>query len=125
MRRESRVSHDLRDSRRPRLALLWHARPQKRHPKNRPDCIQVRSQLGMEMSLLGSQTGRKTGKMIQACLAKSGQMRISGIGGCSHSGTKVRDPGRSTNIQIYVGGFNGERALLTCWQGFDMVAIKF
>ena len=77
------------------------------------------------MSLLGSQTGRKTSKMIQVCLVKSGQMRISGIGGCSHSGTKVRDPGRSTNIQIYVGGFNGERALLTCWQGFDMVAIKF
>ena len=73
------------------------------------------------MSLVGSQTGRKTGKMIQVCLVKSGQMRISGIGGCSHSGTKVRDPGRSTNIQIYVGGFNGERAFLTCWQGFDMV----
>ena len=76
------------------------------------------------MSLVGSQTGRKTGKMIQVCLVKSGHMRISGIGGCSHSGTKVRDPGRSTNIQIYVGGFNGERAFLTCWQGFDMVAIK-
>ena len=79
----------------------------------------------MEMSLVGSQTGRKTGKMIQVCLVKSGHMRISGIGGCSHSGTKVRDPGGQQIYRFMLVALMGSGLFLTCWQGFDMVAIKF